>query len=63
MLTEAQVKKILSNAENTKIRTRLDALRNDNTGGNDDKDDSGGGGGNSNGGFTCPKRNKRWRQC
>ena len=39
-LTEAQVKKILSNAEDTKIRTRLDALRNDNTGGNDDKDDS-----------------------
>ena len=62
MLTEAQVKKIFSYAEDAKIRVRLDALRNDNTG-NDNEDGPGGGGDNSNGGFTLPKRKKKWRQC
>ena len=63
MLTEAQVKKILSNGEDAKIRARLDALRNDNAGGNDNEDGPGGCGGNSNGGFTHPKCKKRWTQC
>ena len=46
VLTEAQVKKILSNAD-------------DNRGSNDDEDEPYGGGGNSNGGFTHPKRKNR----
>ena len=53
-LTDAQVKKLLDEAEDTKIKARLDALRNF-RGGNDDDED--GPGGSSRGGFDrCIKR-------
>ena len=57
-LTNKQVKKILDEGEDLKIRTRLDALRN-NTDGNDvDEDGSDGGSG---GGGSCRRKLKKRR--